>query len=288
GRRGGKSRSMGVLACYLATLCDYPMLVPGEKGTILIIAPDQRQAAGILGYALGALEESPILQRRVVRTTADTIELKGGIFIEVRAANFRRLRGLTLLAALLDECAFFLPDETSSNPDSEIVTAVTPALLTTGGLLIGVSSPYARRGVLWEVFSRDYGPDGDPGILVAHGATRDLHPSLEQAKIDREYAKDPISASAEYGAQFRTDLEAFVSREVVDSRTDFGVFERPCDPAFSYCAFADPSGGSVDSFALGIAHCEEGITILDVVREVPSPFLPSDAVEELCALIKEY
>src|SRR5262249_44580492 len=194
----------------------------------------------------------------------------------------------TLLAALLDECAFFLPDETSSNPDSEIVTAVTPALLTTGGLLIGVSSPYARRGVLWEVFSRDYGPDGDPGILVAHGATRDLHPSLEQAKIDREYAKDPISASAEYGAQFRTDLEAFVSREVVDSRTDFGVFERPCDPAFSYCAFADPSGGSVDSFTLGIAHCEEGITILDVVREVPSPFLPSDAVEELCALIKEY
>src|SRR5262245_8903699 len=155
GRRGGKSRAMGVLATYLGTLCDYPMLVPGEQGTILIIAPDQRQAAGILGYALGALEESPILRQRIVRNTSDTIELTGGIFIEVRAASFRRLRGLTLVAAVLDECAFFLADEQSSNPDIEIVNALKPALLTTGGPLIGVSSPYAKRGVLYESYSRD-------------------------------------------------------------------------------------------------------------------------------------
>ena len=59
GRRGGKSRAMGVLTAYLATLCKWPMLVPGERGVVLVIAPDQRQAAGILGYALGALKSHP-------------------------------------------------------------------------------------------------------------------------------------------------------------------------------------------------------------------------------------
>ena len=44
--------------------------------------------------------------------------------------------------------------------------------------LILASSPHARRGVLWEVFKRHYGAGGDPLILVAHGASRTLNPSL--------------------------------------------------------------------------------------------------------------
>ena len=43
GRRGGKSRSAAVLAAYLGGLCEHP-LVPGERGVLLCIAPDQRQA----------------------------------------------------------------------------------------------------------------------------------------------------------------------------------------------------------------------------------------------------
>src|SRR5215831_8226096 len=84
GRRSGKSRAAAVLAAYLGTLVEYPMLVPGERGVILAIAPDQRQASGILSYAAGALGESPILRQRIVRQTSDLIELEGGIVIEVR------------------------------------------------------------------------------------------------------------------------------------------------------------------------------------------------------------
>jgi hypothetical protein len=43
-------------------------------------------------------------------------------------------------------------------------------LLTTHGPLIAISSPYARKGALWTTFKRDYGAQGDPGILVAHAA----------------------------------------------------------------------------------------------------------------------
>jgi hypothetical protein len=45
GRRGGKSRAMAVLATYLAGLCDYSdKLVPAERGTVQLIAPDKKQS----------------------------------------------------------------------------------------------------------------------------------------------------------------------------------------------------------------------------------------------------
>jgi hypothetical protein len=35
---------------------------------------------------------------------------------------------------------------------------------------------------LWEAYRRHYGPNnGDPAVLVAHGATRDLNPTVPQA-----------------------------------------------------------------------------------------------------------
>ena len=85
---------------------------------------------------------------------------------------------------LADECVFWLSDE-SANPDVEILNAARPALATTQGPLIAISSPYARRGALWETYRRHYGPDGDPMILVAQGTTRDFNPDLPQSIIDR-------------------------------------------------------------------------------------------------------
>ena len=74
-----------------------------------------------------------------------------------RAASFRRLRGQTCVAVIADEAAFWHSDE-SSNPDVEILNAVRPSLRTTGGPLIVISSPYARRGAVWEAFQRHFGP----------------------------------------------------------------------------------------------------------------------------------
>jgi hypothetical protein len=93
---------------------------------------------------------------------------------------------------------------------------VAPGLATTGGPLILASSPHARRGVLWEVFKRHHGAGGDPLILVAHGASRTLNPSLPQRVVDRALEKDRTRAMAEYLAEFRTDVEGFVALEVVE------------------------------------------------------------------------
>lgn len=51
---------------------------------------------------------------------------------------------------------------------------------------------------------------------------------------------------------------------------------------------ADPSGGAADSYTLAIAHAEQGIAVLDVVREIRAPFSPDQATAEYAALLKSY
>jgi hypothetical protein len=250
GRRGGKSRASAVLAAYLGGLCEHP-LVLGERGVLLCIAPDQRQAKITLEYCAAAFDASPILRQLVVNRTADALELANNISIEVRSASFRRLRGPTYVAVIADEAAFWYSEEFSANTDTEILNACRPGLSTTSGPLIIASSPYARRGVLWETFKRHYGADGDPRILVAQGASRDLNPSLPQTVVDRAMERDVASASAEYLGQFRSDIESFISIEAVQACVSPSTRERQPAAEWRYKAFVDPSGGSSDSFALG-------------------------------------
>jgi hypothetical protein len=286
GRRGGKSRAMATLATYIGGLCDHN-LVRGERGVVLLIAPDQRQASIALDYCNAAFEQSPILKQLIANRNADTLTLTTGISIEVRAASFRRLRGPTYVACIADEAAFWYSDEFSSNADVEILNAVRPGLATTGGPLIIASSPYAKRGVLWETHRKHYGADGDPLILVAQGTSRDFNPSLPQSVVDRALERDHAAASAEYLAQFRTDIETFVPYEVVQACIGDHNEMAPL-PNPTYHAFVDPSGGSADSFTLAVSHRDGERIVIDATREVKPPFSPEAVIDDLATLLKSY
>jgi hypothetical protein len=269
-----------------ARLCEHTdALVPGERGVLLCVALDQRVAKIILDYAEASFERSPVLKQLIASRTADALELTNGVTLEVRPASFRKLRGPTYVAVIADELAFWYVDAAYANPDVEILNAVEPGLATTGGPLILASSPHARRGVLWEVFKR-----GDPLILVAHGASRTLNPSLPQRVVDRALEKDRTRATAEYLAEFRTDVEGFVALEVVESCVGD---HREMLPAagVTYRAFVDPSGGSEDAMTLAIAHkttTPDERVIVDAVREVRPPFSPSAVVDDFAVLLKSY
>jgi hypothetical protein len=289
GRRAGKDRAASVLASYLAALVDWsPVLAKGERGLVLCIGPDQRQAKITRDYIEAVFNASPILSRLVVNRTADAIELENRISIEVRAASFRRLRGITAVTVIATEAAFWYSDETSANADTEILNAVRPSLATTHGQLIVISSPYGKRGEVWNAYRRHYGPDGDPLILVAQGASRDFNPTLSERIVQRALERDYAAAQAEYLGQFRSDLETFVSYEVVESAVDPGLFERPPLPGMHYFAFIDPSGGSSDSMAMAIAHREGDNAIIDLLREVIPPFKPENVCRDFAADLKRY
>lgn len=288
GRRGGKTRAMAVLAAYLAALVDHTdQLVVGERGVVVLLAATTAQAQTAFNYIAGLFNDTPMLAEQIANETADTLSLSNSIDIQVRAANFRTARGMTAIAVIGDEAAFWRSDD-SANPDTEILNALRPALATTGGLLAVISSPYARRGELYNTWKRHFGPDGDRLILVAHGGSRTLNPSLPQKVVDREMERDPAHATAEYLAQFRTDVEALLSREAVDAVTVPGRFELPPRAGVPYLAFTDPSGGSADSFTLAVCHLEGNVAVLDALRERKPPFSPEAVVVEFAELLKTY
>ena len=292
GRRGGKSRAVAALLVYLATMVDYrAQLVLGERGVVLCLARTQEQSQVVLENVVGVIDAAPILAKMVIRRAADSLTLfnRGAtIVIAVRAASFRSVRGLTCVAAVADEIAFWQGEDGSANPDVEILRAVRPTLLTTHGPLIAISSPYARKGELWTTFKREYGPQGDPRILVAHAASREMNPTLRQVDIDREMVRDPASGLAEYYAEFRTDISAFVSQEVIDGCVAHGVFELPPTSGVSYLGFVDPSGGASDAMSLAIAHRAGDMVVLDAAREIQPPFNPHVAATEFSTLLKAY
>jgi hypothetical protein len=274
-------------ACYLAAFRDWrAKLSPGERAVILLVAGDREQAK-IHRYIAGILA-TPLLASLVENVTADSIDLKGGVTVEVVTRSYRAIRGRSVAVAILDELAFWRSDH-SANPDSEVLNAIRPSMATFGGdaMVVAGSSPYARRGVLWDAFKRWFGKD-DAENLVWQAPTRTMNPTISQDFIDKEFERDPASAAAEYGAQFRSDIAEFVSLGVLEACTADGLFEIPPMSGTAYLAFCDPSGGSSDSMTLAIAHHDDGVAVLDCVREVRAPFQPEAVVADSCTTLAAY
>lgn len=292
GRRSGKDVKAASIAVYLATIGAEQLgylrrLTRGERGVVQVLAVDRDQARVCLGYVKAFLAQ-PMLARMVTKDTVDGIELTNGLAIEITTNDKRRVRGRTVVAAVLDEVAFWRA-ESSANPDDEVYAAIKPAMATIpGAMLIGISSPYARRGLLWRKYQSHYGKAGS--VLVVQAPTWVMNPTLprEGEFLAGAFADDPVSAAAEFGAQFRSDIEAFVSREVVEAAIDEGVYERAPIDGVAYVGFIDPSGGSADSMTMAIAHKEADRAVLDLVREVKPPFSPESVVEEFAADLRRY
>ncbi len=289
GRRGGGTRAAGVLAAYVAALCDHSdTLAPGERAVLPILSASLWQAGKAHQFISGAFESVAALKRLVAGETSDTISLTTGVDIECRPASFRTIRGVTAVAIIADEIAFWRNDETSRNPDKEILDAARPALATTGGLLFAISSPYAKRGELWSTFKRDYGTGGDRLIVVAKGDSRTFNPTLPQRVVDRAYERDAAAARAEYGGDFRDDVSGFLELAIVEAAVDRGVTVRPPRPGVRYRSACDPSGGARDSFTLSICHDEDDVAILDCLVEIKPPFNPTSATTSMAGTLKAY
>ena len=287
GRRGGKSFIMALIAVFLACFRDYRQhLQPGERATVMVIAADRRQARVILRYISGLLHGVTMLKDMVERETTESFDLCNQVTIEVGTASFRTTRGYTFAAVLADEIAFWRTDD-AAEPDHAILDAVRPGMASIpGSVLLCASSPYARRGALYDAFKRHWSIDGAP--LVWKATTREMNPTIRQDVIDRALERDHASASAEYLAEFRRDIEAYVSIEVVESCVTAGIYERPRVGGVGYRAFVDPSGGSADAMALAIGHARGEMATLDCLRERKPPFSPEAVVTDFARVIKSY
>jgi hypothetical protein len=188
--------------------------------------------------------------------------------------------------------AFWRTDDDSANPDTEIINALRPSLATTGGLLLALSSPYARRGELWKQHRLHFGKDHDP-ILVWQAPTQVMNPAIPSDIIERAEAEDEAAAAAEYGGEFRSDIAAFIPREAIDAVVAPGRVDLPRVARVEYRCFLDFAGGSGgDSATLAVAHTEHRddvqIEVLDAIREIRPPFSPESACREFADVMTTY
>jgi len=284
GRRSGKSFTIALLATYLAAFRKY-RLSAGETAHVIIVAPTRQQAAIIRNYISGFFEGNDILRPMVVREAGGEIVLSNRVSITILSSDYRSIRGFSAVACIVDEVAFLQAE--GASPDLEVLRALRPTLMTTGGPLLCISTPYARRGALYQAWRQHFGKGGDPVQVWVAPSIR-MNPTLSTKAIDRAKEEDPEGASAEWDAIFRSDVESFVSREAVESCVVPGRFELPPVSGVSYTGFADPSGGSSDGFTVAVSHFEKDKRVLDVVREMRPPFSPERVVEEYAALLKVY
>ena len=292
GRRSGKDSIASFLAAHIAVASDFGHLRPGERATVMCLACDRQQAGIVKNYTQAYFQRVPALQAMVSSETADGVELVNGAEIVVATNSYRAIRGRTIACAIFDETAYWR-DENFANPAEEVYAAITPGMISIpDAMLIGISTPYRRSGLLFDTWHRSYGKP-DPDVLVVKGPSTTFNPLLRDARqqriIQKQLDEDPEKAAAEWLAEWRSDLSDLISRPALDAAVAVGRYELPALSNIQYMAYCDPSGGSQDSMALAIVHRDgHGRAILDAIREVRAPFSPSSVVTEFSILLKEY
>jgi hypothetical protein len=289
GRRAGKSQVAALLAVYLACFRTYKRS-HGERLIGMLVAGDRDQARNLKDYISGLLKASPLLQSLIVKELTDEIELTG-ITIRVVTSSYKAVRGYSCAFVICDEVGFWERAD-SSNPAAEVIRALRPTLLTTNGLLICLTSPYAAEGPAYTAYQRHFGADEDP-VFVWMSSTDVMNPSVDPAIIASHYIEDPEAAASDYGRDgrisFRADLAPLFSPDALAACTIPGRHELAPVAGTVYSAFVDPSGGSSDSFSLALSHKSgDGLIVLDLVREFRPPFDPSSVVRECVDVLRRY
>jgi hypothetical protein len=286
GRGSGKSYISGMLGAFFATR-EYRR-VPGEHIFIAIAAPDRKQAGVTFEYVRGLLKSVHELEEMIVSETANSVELLTGCVLEVITASTAAPRGRSYACVIIEESAF-LPTEDSVNPDFELLRAFRPGLARVpGSLLVVVSSPYARRGILWDAHEKHAGkPDTD--VVYVQEPTLTLNPAFDAAEVARAYEDDPVAAAAEYGAQFRSDVEALLTVKVLDAAIVKERFALPPDPSAANKGYVDSGGGSgKDRWAAAVAKRDGNLNVLVELFVRDPPYSPQDVAKECAAFFRRH
>lgn len=294
-RRSGKDSVASMIAAHTAAFFQGKgRLRRGERALVLPLACDREQAKIILNYTRAFFTDIPPLAEMITRETKDGFELSNDVDLVIGTNSFRSVRGRPILCGVLDEVAFY-DDELSASPDVETYRAITPgmATLVPDSMLVGISSPYRKAGLLYDKYRKHYGVDDDE-VLFIKGPTTAFNPTIDPRIIQQAYADDPVSAASEWGGEWRESISDFIAPVAIDAVTP-GPDYTPASPAYikSRCPVAgtDVSGGSgKDSFATSVAYfdSDRDKAIIVGVLETPGPYSPEDAIRQHAAFLHEF
>jgi hypothetical protein len=293
-RQGGYPEAVAIVGVQsgktriAAAFADHAALV-GEPGThALLLGQDLRGAMRVLlAYVREPFESIEAFKAEVVRSTADTLELRNGVCLSAYPCRPASVRGLRACIVVIDELAFFTA--TDGRPtDTEMLRAARGRVATTGGKLIVLSSPYAQSGALYELHRKHYGRD-ESDTLIWQASAPDMNPTLPADYLTRMAAEDPEAYRSEVLGEFRTGITTLFDPDALTACVAEGVRERAPEATHRYTSFTDAASGSgKDAFTLGIAQQAGDRVMLDAIRSWKPPFNPSGVIAEAAALLKTY
>jgi len=288
GRRSGKSRIAAVIAAFESTLSEKENLLSrGELGMVAVISPTKLQSQIVKSYLRAIFDETPLLQNEVVQEDRGGFELSNKIRIQILTGDYKSVRGFSLVCCVAEELSFFGLTEESVKSDVELVRAVKPGLATTKGRLIGISSPYAKKGYCFNTHKKNFGNDSGK-VLVWNCPSRTMNPTLPQSVVDEAMQEDLQSALSEYGGQFREDVAIFLPREVIEGVVKPGRVELLPYSDIDYFGFCDVSGGRSEDAGLSIAHRTETKVVIDFVKRYKSPHSPQAVISLMADELRRY
>lgn len=196
-RQAGKSTTTSVLALHTATYT--------PNALVLLLSPSLRQSNEIfrkVKEVLSAINSTPIKRESALR-----LELENGsriISLPGKEETVRGFSGVTLL--IVDE---------ASRVSDELYFSIRPMLAVSGGRLVLLSTPFAKRGFFHDEWTNG-GPDWERIRITAYDCPRISKTFLEEEKrslgqrwFNQEYCCEFLD-SEDNLFEYDTVMNAFV------------------------------------------------------------------------------
>jgi hypothetical protein len=284
GRKAGKTSRIGApVVCYEA-FRDHG-LPRGERAYVLLIAPVLEQAQIGFRHVVSYIQSSEVLCKKVRNITRDAIELDNGIVIACWPCSSVTVRGLSVIAAVLDEVAHWPNDENSPNSLELVLSALRPAMITfPRSKIIELTTPGAKSGHVWEEYQRRAELD----YPVVQLTSTEMNPRLDASALEIERQRSEQNFRREYLAEFSDSIAAWIDAEVLDRCVVSGRRELPHLERHHYVAVVDP-GFRQSDFGLAILHKQDDdLIVVDRValwtgtKQVPVAF------DRVCAELRDH
>ena len=277
GRRSGKTLMSAIVATYAACMLadEYKKhLRPGERFYVVSVANTIDQAKIALQGVKDLINGSPILKPLIIRETSDTLELSNGAVFKALPASSRSGRGMACPLLVFDELAHAVDTDGGNAAGSSLYQALSPSVAQFGSLgkILMLSSPWTQTGIFWNLFKQANSGQFEH-MQVVNLATWLVNPGISQDRPEQEKARDPDLFRIEFGAEFSSNIAAFLDSPLVDVAVNHVRGPLPPVPQFRgrYYFALDPAKGNWDAYTACICHYDGDRLVVDVFH----PFNPT-------------
>lgn len=191
-RQAGKSTAASVLGLHRA------LYRPGSL--VLLVSPSMRQSSELFRKVLGLFNQLDP-RPRLVEESATKLSLANGSRIVSLPSSEETVRGFSGANLIIEDEA--------SRVDDALYESIRPMLITSGGTLILMSTPFGQRGH----FHHEWTEGTDPWERIR--ITADQCPRIPAEALAAERARGEWWYRQEYGCEFLdTDDQAFASEYI--------------------------------------------------------------------------